>query len=144
MPEKPSESWGLTLELLDQLTKELPIDRSRIYVTGLSMGGYGTWDAIQRNPELFAAAVPVCGGGDGQQAEQLKTIPIWAFHGDADTAVKPQRSIAMVEAINKLGGHAKLTMYEGVAHNSWDNAYADPEMMKWLFSQKKAAVSGQK
>ncbi|HSG69561.1 MAG TPA: prolyl oligopeptidase family serine peptidase [Planctomycetaceae bacterium] len=137
MPETPSEPLRLTFELIGKLTKELPIDRSRIYITGLSMGGYGTWDALQRKPELFAAAVPVCGGGDETQAGKLEQIPIWAFHGDKDTVVKPHRSVNMVEAVNKAGGEAKLTMYEGVGHNSWNQVYADPAMMKWLFSQRK-------
>jgi predicted peptidase len=144
MPEKTSEPLRLTFELIEKLTSELPIDRSRIYVTGLSMGGYGTWDAIQRNPELFAAAVPVCGGGDETYAEGLRSVPIWAFHGNKDTVVKPRRSTSMVEAVNRAGGRAKLTMYEGVGHDSWNPAYADPEMLAWLFSQRKPTPARKK
>lgn len=137
MPEKPSEPLNLAFELVDKLAAELPVDKSRIYVTGLSMGGYGTWDAIQRRPEFFAAAIPICGGGDAAEAPKLKNLPIWAFHGDKDTSVKPSRTTDMIEAIRKAGGTPKMTIYPGVNHNSWDATYANPEVWAWLFAQKK-------
>lgn len=136
LPVKPSESMQLTLDLLVALQKEFSIDAKRLYVTGLSMGGYGTWDVISRYPGMFAAAVPICGGGDEKQAGLLSKLPIWVFHGDQDKAVKPERSRNMVEAIKKAGGKPLYTEYEGVGHNSWDRAYSDPKMMEWMFAQK--------
>jgi predicted peptidase len=137
MPEKPSTPLGLTLDLVDKLAGELPIDKGRIYVTGLSMGGFGTWDAIQRRPEFFAAAIPVCGGGDTAEAPKLKNVPIWAFHGDKDTVVKPSRTTTMIEAIGQAGGEPKMTIYPGVQHDSWNRTYADPDVWAWLFAQKR-------
>ncbi len=137
MPKEPSEPARLTLELIAALQKEYRIDPKRIYLTGLSMGGYGTWDLIARRPELFAAAVPVCGGADETTAATLAKIPVWAFHGDQDGAVKVSRSRNMIAALKKAGGAPKYTEYAGVGHNSWDKAYADAEMMKWLFDQKR-------
>ena len=137
MPKEPSESGRLTLELIAAMQKEHRIDPKRIYITGLSMGGYGTWDLIARRPELFAAAVPVCGGGDEATAAVMAKIPIWAFHGDKDGAVKVSRSRNMIEALKKAGGEPKYSEYAGVGHDSWVKAYSDPEMMKWLFAQKR-------
>jgi predicted peptidase len=137
MPKDPSEPLRLALELLDALQKDYSIDKSRLYVTGLSMGGFGTWDAISRKPDTFAAAVPVCGGGDEKQAEKIAKVPIWAFHGAKDGAVKPARSRNMVEALKKAGGMPKYTEYKDVGHDSWVPAYKDAEMMGWLFGQKK-------
>lgn len=136
-PEKPSSPAGLLLKLIEKMSAQFPIDTNRIYITGLSMGGYGTWDLIARKPELFAAAVPVCGGGDEKDGQIITKIPIWAFHGSKDTVVKPERTINMIEAIKKAGGNPKVTLYPEVGHNSWVNAYSGPEMLKWLFNQKK-------
>ena len=135
---KPSEPGRLVLELVGAMQKEYSIDPNRIYLTGLSMGGYGTWDLLARRPKLFAAGVPVCGGGDESTAERIVKIPIWVFHGDKDNSVPVARSRTMVEALKKAGGHPKYTEYPGVGHNSWDKAYADPELMKWLFAQKRS------
>jgi len=137
MPKNPAESLRLSLELVAALQKELSIDKHRLYVTGLSMGGFGAWDAIQRHPNLFAAAVPVCSGGDATLAEKIKDVPVWAFHGADDGAVKPQRSRDMIAALKKAGGSPKYTEYEKVGHNSWEKAYADEKMYEWLFDQKK-------
>jgi predicted peptidase len=136
-PAKPSEPMRLTFELLAALRKEFHIDTHRIYITGLSMGGYGAYDALSRHPDLFAAAVPICGGADETKAERIAKIPIWIFHGADDTAVKPARSRNIVAALKKAGGHPKYTEYAGVGHNSWERAYKDPAMIKWLFEQKK-------
>jgi len=136
-PKTPGEAGRLTLELIDKLAKELSIDGKRIYITGLSMGGYGVWDLAARKPDLFAAAAPVCGGADESTAATIKHIPAWAFHGAKDTAVKPKRSRNMIAALEKAGGKPKYTEYPDVGHNSWDNAYKDPEFYKWLFDQKK-------
>jgi predicted peptidase len=137
MPKEPAEPLRLSLELISALQKEFSLDKSRIYVTGLSMGGFGAWDAIQRRPELFAAAVPVCGGGDAALAEQIKDVPVWAFHGAEDGAVKPKRSRDMISALQKAGGSPKYTEYEKVGHHSWEKAYGDVRMYEWLFSQKR-------
>jgi predicted peptidase len=136
MPAEPSQSEALVLELIAALQKEYSIDAKRIYVTGLSMGGFGTWDLICRKPGLFAAAVPVCGGGDEMQAAKIAQLPIWAFHGAKDDAVKVSRTRNMIEAIKKAGGHPKYTEYPKEGHASWVPAYKDAEMMKWLFEQK--------
>ena len=125
------------LELIPALQKEYSIDAKRIYLTGLSVGGYGTWDLLARKPDLFAAGVPVCGGGDESTAGKIAKIPIRVFHGDLDSAVPVSRSRTMVEALKKAGGHPKYTEYAGVGHNPWDKAYADPKLMNWLFKQKK-------
>src|SRR5207244_7702516 len=119
------------------LQKEFSIDPKRLYITGLSMGGYGTWDLISRHPELFAAAAPICGGGDEDQAEKIAKLPIWIFHGAKDQAVPVERSRNMVTALKKAGGEPKYTEYPDVGHDSWVRAYKDPELFAWLFAQKK-------
>jgi predicted peptidase len=137
LPAEPSEPGALVLELIDALRKEYRIDPARIYLTGLSMGGYGTWDLLMRRPELFAAAVPICGGGDETQATRIAKIPVWVFHGTLDGAVKVQRSRNMVAALEKAGGHPLYTEYPDEGHASWVPAYRSPAMMKWLFAQRK-------
>jgi len=135
MPEHPSESLALVIELLDSVKKTLPIDKNRIYYTGLSMGGYGVWDLLQRQPEQCAAAIAICGGGDPAYAEKMKNVPVWAFHGDADGVVKFHRSVEMVQAIRKAGGRAILTAYPGVGHNSWTVTAQNRLVWDWLFAQ---------
>lgn len=137
MAEKPSETMSLAKELVDETIKKHAVDPKRIYVTGLSMGGYGTWEFTQRWPEIVAAAAPVCGGGDLTQAARLKDVPIWAFHGDKDTVIKPEASSAMIDALKSAGGKPKFTLYPGVGHNSWAPAFRDAELLKWMFAQKK-------
>lgn len=140
MSEEPTRALEMTFELVRALQDEFPqIDPDRLYITGLSMGGFGTWDAIQRKPDLFAAAVPICGGGDVSKAERLTKLPIWVFHGTEDLLVNPKWSRDMVEAIKKAGGNPRYTEYPGVGHHSWVPAYSDPELFEWLFSQKKNA-----
>lgn len=124
-------------ELLDSLVKEHAIDPDRIYVTGQSMGGYGSWGAIAERPDFFAAAVPVCGGGDVKAAAKFKDVPIWAFHGADDPTVPVAKSREMIEALKKEGAEPKYTEYPGVKHNSWDQAYAEDELWKWMFEQKR-------
>lgn len=137
MKEQPTDSLRLSLELVETLIKALPIDTKRLYITGLSMGGFGVWDALQRKPTRFAAAVIVCGGGDPAFARQLKDVAIWAFHGDSDTAVKPKRSRELIEALEIAGGGPRYTEYERTSHDSWTKTYADPKVYEWLFAQKK-------
>lgn len=137
MNARPSETMALQFELLDKLVAELPIDRSRIYVTGVSMGGYGTWDAIQRRPDFFAAALPCCGGGDTHLAWKIRDIPIWAWHGDCDNAVPVVRSREMVAALWSVDGRIRYTEVPGCGHGVWNNAYACEDALKWFFSQKR-------
>lgn len=133
----PSKPMKLLIALISQIKKNLPVDTNRIYITGLSMGGFGTFDAIERYPEMFAAAVPVCGGGDVSKAAEIAHIPMWIFHGSEDAAVNPQYSLDMAEALTKAGAHPGLTMYPETGHFSWIAAYSDPAMMAWLFRQHK-------
>lgn len=137
MPVEPSEPMRLTLLLLKSLQQEFRIDKTRIYVTGLSMGGFGTWDIIARHPELFAAASPVCGGGDEATAPLIKNIPIWAFHGDQDTTVKTTRTQHMIAALRKVGAKPHYTELLGVGHDCWDYAYANSDFYEWMFAQRK-------
>lgn len=136
LPESPSDAMALVKELLDEMIDNSQVDTNRIYITGLSMGGYGTWDAIARYPNFFAAAIPICGGGDPGTVERFKSTPIWCFHGDEDQAVKVTRSREMVDALKKINGDVKYTEYPGVGHNSWTVTYANPEIYTWLFSKK--------
>lgn len=137
MPESPSVSMRLTKEVVESLVKKYKVDKKRIYISGLSMGGYGTWDAIQRWPDYFAAAMPLCGGGDDKLAGRIKDMPVWAFHGDKDTAVKVERTRAMIDAIKKSGGNPKYTEYPGVGHDCWTVTFKNPEVLAWLFAQVK-------
>lgn len=136
LPED-SDTIKLVLELMSSLQKEYRIDENRLYATGLSMGGFGVWDLITRYPGKFAAAAPVCAGGDEKVAQKAAKIPIWAFHGDKDTVVKPSRSRNMIAALEAAGGKPIYTEYAGVGHDSWDPAYAEPKLMEWLFAQRK-------
>ncbi len=125
----------MVIALIHQLEKTLPIDTNRIYITGLSMGGYGTYDAIERYPNLFAAAVPVCGGGDPSLATAIVHLPIWIVHGAEDPAVNPEYSLDMLTALTKAGAHPGFTQYPEVGHFSWLGAYSDALLMEWLFRQ---------
>ena len=133
----PSEPMKLLIELIQETIQKLPIDTNRIYITGLSMGGFGTFDAISRYPDLFAAAVPVCGGGDIKRAASIAHIPIWIFHGALDGAVNPVLSHNMLKALTDAGAHPGYTQYPKAGHFSWIAAYDDDMMMYWLFSQNK-------
>lgn len=124
------------LLLLDHLLATYHIDPKRVYLTGLSMGGYGTWAAIGEHPERFAAAAPICGGGDPAWAKAMGKLPIWAFHGDADQVVPVERSHEMVTAVEAAGGNAKLTVYPGVGHDSYTRTYANPKLYGWFLKQR--------
>ena len=137
MDATPSESMALALALVDKTIAECPVDTSRIYATGISMGGYGTWDAVQRRPELFAAAMPICGGGDSHLAWKIRNVPIWAWHGDKDGAVPCSRSRDMVAALWAVDGNIRYTEVPGCGHDVWKPAYASQEALAWFFGQKK-------
>ena len=134
-PKEPSYGMRLTFEILDSIEKEFNIDPNRRYVTGLSMGGYGTFDALVRRPNYWAAAVPICGGMDNAKADVISHIPIWIFHGDKDGAVPVERSRTAVAALKAAGGEPKYTEFEGVGHFAWGPAYEEPELVNWLLSQ---------
>lgn len=113
------------------------VDKDRVSLTGLSMGGYGTFAYGANNADRFSAFAPICGGGDTSDATKLAQVPMKVFHGGADTVVAPDRSRVMVEAIRAAGGSVTYTEYPGVGHNSWDDAYGDPETISWLISQRR-------
>lgn len=136
-PEKPSRPMRLLLELLDRLDAEFRIDPQRRYATGLSMGGFGTMDLLARRPDYWAAAVAVCGGDVDARLNEVAKIPLWVFHGSADTVVPPARTRHVVEAIRAAGGKPEYTIYPGVGHNCWTRAYTDPLLVDWLFAQKR-------
>lgn len=136
-PEQASESMQLVHGLIQELIATANVDKTRIYITGLSMGGYGTWDAISRYPDLFAAAVPICGGGDPATVDRFAALPIWCFHGDQDRAVGVERSRKMIAALKTAGGDPKYTEYAGVGHDSWTASYANPDLYSWLFAQRR-------
>jgi predicted peptidase len=139
LPKGPSASMKLVLELLEKTLADpaLAIDPDRIYVAGLSMGGFGTWDLLARKPQWFAAGIPICGGGDPATAEAIQHIPLRIFHGDKDTTVPVARSREMVAALKKAQGKPEYIEYAGVAHDSWTPAFKDPATLEWLFAQKR-------
>lgn len=141
MPQCPAETfWTAKIEsikrFIDEMIAAYAIDPNRIYLCGLSMGGFGTWYTAMAYPELFAAIAPCCGGGMAWFAPALK-MPIWAFHGLSDTVVSPNQTIEMVEKLKGVNPNLKYDLYEGVGHNSWDLAFS-PETLSWLLSQSKA------
>lgn len=129
----------LVVELLESLSQEFAIDRDRIYLTGQSLGGYGTWDLITKRPDLFAAAVPLCGKGTPSRAASIRDKPIWVFHGAKDEAVPVGGSREMVAALRALGSAVKYTEYPEVGHDVWLRAYGEPNLIEWLFAQSRSA-----
>ncbi|HEX8038655.1 MAG TPA: prolyl oligopeptidase family serine peptidase [Chryseosolibacter sp.] len=129
-------SLVLAIDLVKTLVGNGSVDARRVYITGLSMGGMGTFEAVYHNPGLFAAAMPICGGGDTLRYEKVKT-PFWIFHGDADQVVDVKYSRAMVARLRQLKVKVKYTEYPGVNHNSWDSAFAEPKFLRWMFRKRK-------
>jgi predicted peptidase len=126
------------IQLVDHVTKNMNVDPTRVYVTGLSMGGYGTWRLVAAYPERFAAAVPICGGGEEQAwAQSLRRVPIWAFHGAGDAVVPLAESEKMVDAVRRAGGKVQFTVYPDVEHDSWTQTYDNEEIYEWLLSQRR-------
>lgn len=130
--------WELN-DLLDRVEAQYRVDSDRVYLTGLSMGGFGSWALATEFPERFAAVAPICGGGDPHDVERIKNTPIWVFHGAKDPTVPIERSQEMVDALKKIGGNVKFTVYPDVNHDSWKPAYATPELYEWLLQQHRAA-----
>lgn len=141
-PQCPAESWWTAhlaelSALLDAVKGRHPVDPDRVYLTGLSMGGYGTWALAAQSPETFAAAAPICGGGDPETAPKLINLPIWAFHGAKDEVVPLERSEAMVDAVKQAGGNVQLTVYPEAGHDSWTETYDNPELYAWFLRHKR-------
>ena len=138
-PQSAGRGWNAELlnELLDQIMKDYRVDADRVYLTGLSMGGFGTWSLAAAHPEKFAAVAPICGGGNTNDAAKLAKLPIWVFHGAKDKTVPPERSKAMVEAIKAAGGNPQFTLYPEAGHDSWTVTYDNPEFYTWLLKQKR-------
>jgi predicted peptidase len=148
-PQCPADSWWTEeLEALQALLDEIiaghAVDETRLYLTGLSMGGYGTWAWAFRSPQRFAAAAPICGGAPiffrspagaqrlRQTGHPILKLPIWAFHGQDDPVVPVSESELPIRNLQEAGGDVRLTLYAGVGHNSWERAYADPQLFDWL------------
>jgi predicted peptidase len=128
---------SLLLALLDSIERQYSIDPDRRYVTGLSMGGFGSYALCLARPDYFAAAVPICGGTDASKLKDVSSVAFWVFHGGADPVVKPELSRDAVKALKEAGATVKYTEYPGVGHNSWSQAYNEPELVDWLFAQKR-------
>ena len=132
------ENTRLIVALLDELKRQYPIDHQRVYVTGQSMGGYGTWAMIARYPELFAAGIPVCGGGDTSSVSKAKDVAVWAFHGTADGIVPVGETRKMIDALRQAGGHPIYWEYiDGTHAGTAERAYCEPGLLDWLFMQAK-------
>ena len=136
-PQCPAGQWWssvLLITLLDDIVDAYRIDRDRVYVTGLSMGGYATWNLACRYPDRFAAAVPICGGGNPHLAQFMKDIPTWIFHGAEDDIVSIGESERMVAALREAGGNVEFTVYPDTGHDSWTETYDNPALYHWLLS----------
>jgi len=141
-PQCPEDEWWniwAVNSLLDEIVAKYPVDPDRIYLTGLSMGGFGSWQLAAAFPGRFAAVAPVCGIGDKNDVAPLKDLPIWAFHGEADPVVKFERDAEVVAALKAIGGRVRFTSYPGVGHDSWTATYADPRLYDWFLAQKRGA-----
>jgi len=141
-PQVPKDKWfpaieKLVLAMIDKTKMEYKVDEKRLYITGLSMGGMGTWFFTCKYPDLFAAAAPICGRGNPADAPKIKDLPIWNFHGDKDNAVPIKGSQDMIDAIKAAGGNPKFTIYPGVGHNSWDKAYQEENLNEWFLEHVK-------
>ncbi len=131
------EPLQMAIALVKQISAEEGVDKKRIYITGLSMGGMGTFEAVYRYPNLFAAATPICGGGDATHYDKrIRKIPFSIYHGDADSVVGVAESRRMVEKLKELKASVHYKEFPGINHNSWDNAFAEPDYLSWMFSKK--------
>ena len=140
-PQCPKERWWEPIELtalLDQIVKTHKVDEDRICVTGLSMGGFGSWRLAAYTPHRFAAIAPICGGGETYWTRRFPHLPVWVFHGAKDTGVPLERSQEMVDALKKAGGEPKLTVYPEAGHDSWTETYNNPKFYEWLMEQERS------
>jgi predicted peptidase len=139
-PQCPEDQWWAVPDLdilLNDISENYNVDTNRIYVTGLSMGGFGTWNLAIKYPDRFAAIAPVCGGSNPFLAKNLKDTPAWVFHGAKDKVVPLHRSQEMVDALEKAGGNVKFTVYPDATHDSWTETYNNPELYEWFLKQKR-------
>ena len=139
-PQCPAEGWwenDVLDALLDDTVDRYDVDEDRVYLTGLSMGGYGTWSLACACPDRFAAIAPVCGGGNHILVQRLKRVPVWVFHGAKDDVVPLAKSAEMVRAIEAAGGNVRFTVYPDAAHDSWTETYDNPELYEWLLNQRR-------
>ena len=143
-PQCPGDGWWdrdleiLSLNaLLDDVISRFRVDNNRLYVTGLSMGGYGAWRLAIEYPKRFAAIAPICGGGNPEKAARIRHLPVWVFHGAKDNVVPLKKSEEMVEALKKLGADVKFTIYPEAEHNSWTATYDNPELYNWFLKSEK-------
>ena len=141
-PQCPEGDWWtekveVLINLVDDIAARYKVDKKRIYLTGLSMGGYGTWSLASAYPERFAAIAPICGSGSRIMSLRLKDIPIWVFHGGKDPVVPLEESEEMVNAIRKLGGDVKFTIYPDAGHDSWTESYNNQELYDWFLEHRK-------
>ncbi|MEH2326709.1 MAG: prolyl oligopeptidase family serine peptidase [Nostoc sp.] len=144
-PQCPrGEYWNIERlsALLDRVIASYPVDPERVYLTGLSMGGYGTWHLAAAQPERFAAIAPICGGGNPKAARNLKNLPVWAFHGAKDNVVPLSESEIMVSALKARNGNVKFTVYPEANHDSWTQTYNNPELYKWFLQHRRQAAVG--
>ena len=139
-PQCPQGYWwsnDLLITLLDDIIADYRIDRDRVYLTGMSMGGYATWELAIEYPDRFAAIAPICGGGDPYLIERIRHIPVWAFHGEKDRIVKAYKSKRLVHALKQAGGNVKLTIYAGMRHDVWRVTYKNKKLYEWFLSHKR-------
>jgi predicted peptidase len=145
-PQCPIDSWWTEMldglvALLDEVQSKYAVDPDRVYLTGLSMGGFGTWALGCRHPERFAAIAPICGGGEWFLATRLKNVPVWAFHGAKDPVVPLRESTEMVDALKRAGGDVQLTVYPEAQHDSWTETYNNPKLYEWFLNHRRNAGS---
>lgn len=135
--KQPSEMIVATLAALQALQREFLIDSSRIYIVGVSMGGHGVWDTVAKFPHTFAAAVPICAASELSQAAKIAPLTVWCFHGADDPLINVNNARQMIAALRKAGGNPKYTEYPGVGHDSYRNAFKEPDLLPWLFAQQR-------
>jgi predicted peptidase len=135
--DQPSDTVLLTMSVLDALKREFRIDPRRVYLIGVSMGGRGAWEVATQFPKVFAAVIPICAAGDPTNLSRITKLPIWCFHGAADPTVSVDYARKMIAALRRAGGNPKYTEYPGVGHDSYRNAFKEPELLPWLFLQKR-------
>ncbi len=139
-PQCPDDRWWDTdslFLLLDEIQDKYRVDKNRTYLTGISMGGFGSWDMASKQPERFAAIAPICGGGNPFFGPRLKTVPIWVFHGGKDSVVPLQKSQEMVDAVKNAGGDVKFTVYPDADHDSWTETYNNPDLYEWFLKHSR-------
>jgi predicted esterase len=138
-PQAPMEGWEpeILIRFVRDLQRKYKVDKERIYLTGLSMGGYGTWALAKKYPHIFAAIAPICGGGDTSDISKLKHMPVWCFHGAKDNVVKPAESIRLVNALKKYNQNVRLTIYPNAEHDSWTETYNNDSLYQWFLEQKR-------